>query len=177
MFATHWRYGFQSRCRDCKRVDAAEAYKRDPEKFRARTRARPPEGKRAASARWRTANPERVKLAMNQWRANRPAADKRRAYLLEKAKTRCACNAVSNAVRAGRLAAMPCEVCGSAEAQGHHDDYRERYSVRWLCRQHHEDWHAANKPVYLPDWEAHYASMLEAEGLTLEQSGTSSHQT
>ena len=46
-------------------------------------------------------------------------------------------NAVDNAVRDGKLAPEPCEVCGVASAQAHHDDYSKPLDVRWLCRLHH----------------------------------------
>ena len=40
----------------------------------------------------------------------------------------------------------PCEVCEKQgvinwEAEAHHDDYKKPYSVRWLCKTHHEEWH------------------------------------
>lgn len=47
-------------------------------------------------------------------------------------------NAVSNAVRDGRLKKQPCEVCGTTNnLNAHHDDYRKTLEVRWLCRKHH----------------------------------------
>jgi hypothetical protein len=60
---------------------------------------------------------------------------KRRAKYPEKAKAR---NAVSNALRDGRILRQPCEVCG-AKAQAHHDDYSKPLEVRWLCFQHHRE--------------------------------------
>jgi hypothetical protein len=39
--------------------------------------------------------------------------------------------------RRGKLIPQSCEVCGSAEAQMHHDDYDRPLAVRWLCRTHH----------------------------------------
>lgn len=50
-------------------------------------------------------------------------------------------NAVSNAIRDGRLARNPCEVCGSSMAEAHHEDYSKPLEVRWLCRRHHMDRH------------------------------------
>jgi hypothetical protein len=46
-------------------------------------------------------------------------------------------NAVSNAIRDGRLVHQPCEVCGELAAQAHHPDYTKPLDVQWLCRKHH----------------------------------------
>lgn len=51
-------------------------------------------------------------------------------------------------VYAGRIERKPCEVCGSSPADGHHDDYSKPLDVRWLCKKHHDDWHAMNTPIY-----------------------------
>lgn len=56
----------------------------------------------------------------------------------EKARAR---NAVGNAVRDGRLARQPCEVCGTPKSQAHHDDYAKPLDVRWLCFRHHREHH------------------------------------
>lgn len=45
--------------------------------------------------------------------------------------------ATRNAVKKGWLQRQPCEVCGDAQADAHHDDYRRPLEVRWLCRLHH----------------------------------------
>ena len=50
-------------------------------------------------------------------------------------------NAVNNAVRDGRLIKEPCEICGTTETHGHHDDYSKPLEVRWLCSRHHTDVH------------------------------------
>jgi hypothetical protein len=46
-------------------------------------------------------------------------------------------NAVSNALRDGRLIRQPCEVCGELEVQAHHDDYAKPFEIHWLCFKHH----------------------------------------
>lgn len=46
--------------------------------------------------------------------------------------------AVNNAIRDGRLKRLPCEICGK-KAQAHHDDYRKKLDVRWLCFKHHRE--------------------------------------
>lgn len=52
------------------------------------------------------------------------------------------------AIRCGVLIPGKCEVgtqCLGA-IQGHHDDYLRPLSVRWMCRRHHQQWHAENGP-------------------------------
>lgn len=58
----------------------------------------------------------------------------RRAHNDEK---RLAAQAVTNALKLGRLVRQPCEVCGDVNAQAHHDDYAKPLQVRWLCWTDH----------------------------------------
>jgi hypothetical protein len=52
-------------------------------------------------------------------------------------------NAVSNAVRDGRLAKKPCEICGSdSSVHAHHKDYSKPLDVIWLCARCHHRLHA-----------------------------------
>lgn len=91
-------------------------------------RARNP-GKAAAAQRdWRRRNPDRV-AAQNR-RRRRENPEQARAW-----------DAVSNALKDGRLMRAPCEVCGDPESQGHHDDYSKPLEVRWLCATHHRHEH------------------------------------
>jgi hypothetical protein len=53
--------------------------------------------------------------------------------------------AVQQAVKRGDLVRLPCEVCGSPKSAGHHDDYSKPLEVRWLCRTHHDELHAAER--------------------------------
>lgn len=56
--------------------------------------------------------------------------------------------AVNNALRDGRLFRQPCEVCGDAKVEAHHDDYTKPLIVRWLCREHHMQRHRFGGPNY-----------------------------
>jgi hypothetical protein len=51
---------------------------------------------------------------------------------------------VNYAVKSKKLFREPCEICGNKETHGHHDDYAKPLNVRWLCSEHHRQWHAAN---------------------------------
>ena len=55
-----------------------------------------------------------------------------------KAKAR---DAVSNAIQDKRLVRALCEVCGNKRSEAHHDDYRRKLVVRWLCVKHHHEYH------------------------------------
>ena len=54
---------------------------------------------------------------------------------------------VRQAVRSGRLHRGRCEVCNSLRVDAHHDSYDQPLVVRWLCRSHHQQWHAALRKV------------------------------
>jgi hypothetical protein len=47
---------------------------------------------------------------------------------------------VKNAIKSGLLIKHPCEVCGDV-AQAHHDNYDKPLDVRWLCLDHHREFH------------------------------------
>lgn len=97
---------------------------------------------------------------MREWYATRPgyAADMARkhrsartAYEMERYRTdevfrakKMARMRVNTAVSRGKLERQPCETCGAPEAEAHHHDYKKPMEVTWLCKQHHEEWHASN---------------------------------
>ncbi len=49
---------------------------------------------------------------------------------------------VNQAIKRGAITRQPCEVCGATKVDAHHDDYNEPLAVRWLCRPHHQQFHA-----------------------------------
>ena len=61
-------------------------------------------------------------------------------------------NAVTYALKMGRLLRQPCWVCGEV-AQAHHPDYDRPLDVVWLCDPHHKQAHAlvANDQQQLAD--------------------------
>lgn len=48
---------------------------------------------------------------------------------------------LNQAVRAGRVKKLACEVCGDPKSEGHHEDYTKPLDVIWLCRKHHRNAH------------------------------------
>ena len=58
-------------------------------------------------------------------------------------KSKLVVSAANRALQRGEIAREGCETCGEA-GQMHHDDYDQPLVVRWLCRQHHADWHRLN---------------------------------
>lgn len=57
--------------------------------------------------------------------------------------------AVGNALRDGVLQRRPCEVCGAARAEAHHEDYTRPLDVRWLCKRHHAQRHRTDEDLRL----------------------------
>ncbi len=52
----------------------------------------------------------------------------------------------ANKILQGALIRSPCEVCGTEDdVQAHHDDYYKPLDVRWLCRNHHREYHKNNQ--------------------------------
>jgi ribosomal protein S27AE len=50
--------------------------------------------------------------------------------------------AVKRALRSGDIKRKPCEACGNAKAEAHHEDYSKPLDVQWLCRRCHFRHHA-----------------------------------
>lgn len=79
----------------------------------------------------RNKRPERVAqilLVKRRWRLAHPAE-----YAAQ--------NAVTYALRQGRLKKEPCRDCGNPKAVAHHPDYSKPLDVVWLCHQHHTEEH------------------------------------
>ena len=52
--------------------------------------------------------------------------------------------ALNNAIQSGRIAKLPCQVCGDEKAQAHHNDYSKPLEVWWFCDKHHKELHRRN---------------------------------
>ena len=78
---------------------------------------------------------ENFRVSVKKWQLNNPLE-----YAAHKKLT--------HAVASGKIVKQPCEICGSTyRIHGHHDDYSKPLNVRWLCSQHHKQWHKENKVV------------------------------
>lgn len=144
------RDGCMGKCKECTKADVRANYRAHLDKFREydRKRAMAPHRVAARSAYQRTQSGiEAVvrakrkydrsplkKAAMQRYRGKFPS--KRTAHVM-----------CGNAIRDGRLIRQPCEVCGNAKSQAHHDDYSKPLDVRWLCTKHHAEWHRHNTPL------------------------------
>lgn len=65
---------------------------------------------------------------------------KRRASLLPRQEfgpKQRARNLVHFRIKRGKMTRLPCEICGAAKTQAHHEDYSKPSDVRWLCPSHH----------------------------------------
>jgi hypothetical protein len=92
---------------------------------------------REYSAQWAKDHPEERSKIRLAWNKKNP--DKRKANRV-----------VASAVQGGRLPKpSTCDICGEkfpkASIHGHHDDYKKRLAVRWLCPRCHKKVHAEMK--------------------------------
>lgn len=115
--------GHLNKCKECTKTDVQTNYRANREK-------------KSEYERKRFANPERRSKAIAYQRSRRKRDPQRS----------IARNAISNALRAGRLARLPCQMCGSEKTEAHHTDYSKPLDVMWLCRKHHLEQH--NKESY-----------------------------
>lgn len=85
---------------------------------------------------------ERI-LAYDRVRGNRQAYDYVKNYRINSKEKYTAHQVVARLVNNGKLIKQPCCVCGSVvNIHAHHDDYSKPEMVRWLCAEHHRQWHA-----------------------------------
>jgi hypothetical protein len=109
--------GHLGKCKDCAKRYAYEQRILNPS-------VRQRESARSA------ADPGRTNAAAKRWRENNPVA-------------RSAHNALNNALRAGKVKKLPCEICGaSGRVSGHHKDYLKPLQVIWMCQRCHSRLHA-----------------------------------
>lgn len=86
------------------------------------------EKRRKSVKRYNDLHREERRKSTQEWRARN--RDKFRAH-----------GKVAKALRSGKLAKLPCSVCGNPKSQAHHDDYSKPLEVKWLCQTHHKELH------------------------------------
>lgn len=87
---------------------------------------------------WRRRNLPHVKEAR---KTERKQTNKNyRSNQENKIKIKCH-NDFNRAILNGEIERQPCEKCGVPDAEGHHDDYSKPLDVRWLCDEHHREFH------------------------------------
>lgn len=99
--------------------------------------------KRVYLREWKRRNRDKTAAYARTRRARNPEATREgvRRYQQAHPERKMAHNAVTHALRDGRLTRKPCEVCGAEPAHAHHDDYSKPLDVRWLCITHHAEHH------------------------------------
>jgi hypothetical protein len=121
------RDGRLNRCKACVKTRVKNYAKANPEKVRrlGREKRRRPKYRRM-DKQWHRDHPEARKKHKQKWLEENP--EKRKAE-----------NAVSNALRDGKLKRPRlCEGCGRRrKLQAHHPDYSKPLEVQWLCYKCH----------------------------------------
>ena len=106
--------GYLGKCKECTKKDARAAREANHDHYLEYDRARSKKRERIAGI---TASQKR-----------HPSKHRARVHL-------------HNAVARGKTVKQPCEVCGSAKVDAHHEDYAKPLQVKWLCRKHHMEHH------------------------------------
>lgn len=111
--------GRLGKCKECTKSDARATRLARLDYYRAYDRER-------------AKRPERRKLSIEQSRKWR-SEDRRRM---------AAHNAVTRAIRSGKLERMACQRCGREDhVFGHHESYDRKLDVTWLCQPCHKQRH------------------------------------
>ena len=109
----HYKGGYATWCRDCKRPLIKVAKKR-----------------------WLKRHPDYERAYIRQY------MKKRRTMQSEIPKIN-AHNILNHAIDRGEIVRKPCYKCGSVKnIEGHHFDYSYPLKVQWLCPEHHRQLHA-----------------------------------
>ena len=127
--------GHVNRCKDCYREYSKKRRADNAEKIRAYDRQR-------------DSLPHRVK-ARKEYAEMLKKTGKRKDYERERRKRYAEKNPEKKNARAlvwyhlnaGNIKRLPCEVCGVADSQAHHEDYSKPLDIMWLCCKHHNEIH------------------------------------
>jgi len=167
--------GFNSRCKECVKLEKRTEYWKDPEASRIRNKqyredhldiykeyekrryARDGEKRRAKNKEWRDVNLESVQASNKEWKEAHPnygkeyyANNKEKYAEWEKRRRQkrhyLANAAVYRSIQRGEIVRKPCESCGTSKrVEAHHEDYNKPLEVIWLCLSCHKKLHGAKK--------------------------------
>lgn len=129
--------GRLGKCKECTKADVKAHRAQNLDRFKTYDRLR-------------AALPHRVaaRKAYEQSSVGAPKAVAAKRHWAERnEEKRRASNAVNNALRRGKLARLPCEVCGHHQAEGHHPHYGLPLVVVWLCDTHHKEVHRMTRDL------------------------------
>ena len=88
-------------------------------------------------------SPNREKiLAYDRGRGARQDSSYQKEYRKKFPKKYKAHSLINYAIKSNKLFREPCEICGKEKTHAHHDDYDKPLNIRWLCAEHHRQWHA-----------------------------------
>jgi hypothetical protein len=110
--------GRLGKCKDCTKTDVRQNYRARHEQYKAYEKKR-------------HNRVERFKINNERQKSQHP--EKWHARQL-----------VSRAIRDHKLFRLPCEVCGDLKSEAHHEDYKQPFFIKWLCRFHHRAHHGRN---------------------------------
>jgi hypothetical protein len=125
-------YANDRKCKECRKAMVRLAREKNADHYKQYDKARANRPDRVA-ARAEYAQTDAGKQARIRARHKWQAAN---------AKQKAAHDAVSRAVRTGRLVKQPCFICGADNVEAHHPGYDSPLAVVWLCVDHHKELHA-----------------------------------
>lgn len=135
--------GHLNKCKDCTKNDVHKHRSENLDRIQEYDRNRPNRKERA----------EKQSVYHSFGKGSQVARDAGKKYARSNPIRYKANNAVSNAIRDGRLIRpKECSECGiECKPHGHHDDYNKPLSVRWLCIRCHNEFHKQAREILRKD--------------------------
>jgi hypothetical protein len=132
----------ERRCANCKIIKPLEDFKTDKRKmFGKGYICRPCDRERARGLYYKYHN-KRLVVQRRYYQENKGKWGEKMLLSMGKYPEKFKARTIfRNAILRGEIKKLPCEVCGSNKAQGHHPDYSKPLEVIWLCQAHHSAIH------------------------------------